>query len=146
MLVYNINNNVCSIINFFFFLGVYLFLKEVVYPNNSFITITEIGNVYRQPMNNALQCVTDLMPCCKLARIGEWYFPNGTRVPLLGDGATAFYRSRGLDGTVNLHQLNANITQPTGLYCCRFPDATGANQTLCINISMLLFFQMILIF
>ena len=126
------------------FLGVYLSLKEVVYPNNSFITIMEIGNDYRQPMNNALQCVTDLMPCCYLTQIGEWYFPNGTRVPLLGE-ATDFYRTRG-SGTVNLERLNANITQPTGLYCCRFPDAIGAYQTLCINISMLLFFQMILIF
>ena len=75
-----------------------------------------------------------------MGRAGEWYFPDGTAVPIQG-GATSlnFYRNRGDDGTVNLNRLNTNVITPTviGLFCCEVPDATGAMQRLCINIGEL---------
>ena len=118
--------------------GVYLSLRGVVYANNSAIQITEIGETYTMS-NTALQCITDRMPCCASfeGRAGEWYFPNGTRVPVLGEGAdmaTAFYRNRGNDGTVNLNRLNTNVMMPTGLFCCVIPDAAGDTQPLYANI------------
>ena len=115
--------------------GVYLSLNGTVYANNSVIPIAEIGTT----SNNGLQCITDKMPCCAamVGRAGEWYFPNETTVPVLGTGAdmaTAFYRNRGDDGTVNLNRLNTNIMIPTGLFCCEVPDAAGDMQRLCANI------------
>ena len=125
--------------------GIYLSLKEVFYANNSVIQITEIGqtNTAMPPSNNGLQCVTDRMPCCAavMGRAGEWNFPDGTAVPVLGAGptmATTFYRSRGSDGTVNLNRLNANVIMPTGLFCCEVPDAAGRMQRVCANISELM--------
>ena len=70
-------------------------------------------------------------------RAGEWYFPDGTTVPIEGEGengATTFYRNRGDDGSVNLNRLNSDVMSPTGLFCCEVPDANDINKTVCINI------------
>ena len=113
--------------------GVYLLQREVVYSNNSFIFI---GGA-----TQALQCITDRRPCCAafMARTGEWFFPNGSLVPVQGtvkDGnrATTFYRDRGDDGTVNLNRVNANVMMPTGLFCCEVSNALNITQRLCIKI------------
>ena len=105
------------------------------YANNSLIPITEIGET-TDLVNTGLQCITDRRPCCLGARVGQWNFPDGTRVPVRGEGAnmaTAFYRNRGDDGTVNLNRLN-NVIMPTGLFCCEVPDVTGVDQTVCADI------------
>ena len=76
------------------------------------------------------------MPCCRSVpnTAGEWFFPNGTMVPIKLT-ATTFYRNRGRDdGTVNLNRLSTNVMSPTGLFCCVVPDATGINQTVCISL------------
>ena len=114
--------------------GVYLSLRGVVYANNSAIQITEIGET-NSMFNTGLQCITDRRPCCASpeGRAGEWFFPNGTHVPLQYS-ATSFYRNRGNDGTVNLNRLNTNVMIPTGLFCCEVPDVAGDTQPLCANI------------
>ena len=121
--------------------GVYLSLKRVVYPNNSHILITEIGqtdNSVSPPpnSNNGLQCITDRMPCCSSEpnRFGQWFFPNGGKVPTIGTGvamATTFYRTRRDDGRVNLNRLNDDVMMPTGRFCCVVPDVTSTNVTVC---------------
>ena len=64
-------------------------------------------------------------------------FPDGTRVPVQG-GATTFYRNRGDNGTVGLHQVNSNVIMPTGKFCRKVLDATDALQTICTTMSELL--------
>ena len=108
--------------------GVYLSLKGVVYANNSFVTVTEIGEG-----DDSLKCITDHLRCCRNFRLGEWYFPNGSAVPI-PQFATSFYRLRS-DGYVYLNRLNSNITHPVGQFCCVLPDATNTYRTLCINLS-----------
>ena len=105
----------------------------MVYPNNSFILITEIEQT-NTTSNNGLQCITDRRPCCANPpnRLGEWFFPNGGVVPNSAS-ATSFYRNRGDDGTVNLNRLNNDVMMPTGRFCCVVPDATS-NVTLCTNL------------
>ena len=73
-------------------LGVYLSLNGVkYYTNNSIIVITEIGQTDTY-QNNALQCITNREPCCGIPNpVGEWYLPNGTRVPTIGS-MTPYYR------------------------------------------------------
>ena len=103
----------------------------MVYANNSLVTVTEIGEG-----DDSMKCITDRKPCCGTQpfRVGEWYFPNGSRVPIPGDG-TSFYRLRSDDGYVYLNHRNFDIARPTGLFCCVVPDATDVSQTLCVNIS-----------
>ena len=135
MLCGSILDTVCT------YTGVYLSLKGVVYPNNSDIMISEIGETdtsENQPpnSNNGFQCVTDRIPCCRFqgGQQGEWYFPNGTAVT--GQGTTtSFYTSRGRDdGTVILNRVSNDVMMPTGQYCCIVPDATGVNRSTCIMI------------
>lgn len=95
--------------------------------------------------NNGLQCITDKPNCCRVGnniRIGEWVFPDGTPVPILGRGnnrATLFFRNRGHnDSTVNLNRVSSDVISPTGNFCCQVPDSTDRNQTVCVNISKFL--------
>ena len=111
--------------------GVHLSLKGRMFENNSFVLISDIGE---SDNNEALQCITDVIQCCASARVGEWYFPSGDRVPIRMV-AVNFYRNRGDDGTVNLNRFR-NIKLPTGLYCCSIPSASGIEQimSLCIHV------------
>ena len=110
--------------------GVYLSLKGVVYANNGFVAVTEIGEG-----DDSLKCITDHLHCCRARdfRFGEWYFPNGSAVPI-PHSATSFYRLRS-DGYIYLNRLNSSITHPVGQFCCELPDATYTYQTLRINLS-----------
>lgn len=96
-------------------------LRGVQYPNNSVFSITDIGEG-----SNALICQTDRIHCCKQERIGEWYYPNGTTVPIEG-GGYGFYRNREGNGTVRLNRRN-NAVSSTGLFHCEVPDANGVNH------------------
>ena len=134
--------------------GTYLSLKGRIYANNSVISITEIGetdhNSTSPTPNDALQCISDRIPCCRYRyRIGEWYFPDRIRVqPLIyyHNGSKSFYRSRGRDdGTVNLNRASTNIITPTGLFCCKLPNATDVITTLCANIGECFHFAIIII-
>lgn len=129
-------------------IGPYLLLKGMVYPNNSVIFLSEIGQYdYNYPaiQNDVLQCVTDLKPCCynwhnrepQYLYSRQWYYPNGTEVYIqhyskeLGH---AFYRNRGPEGNVNLNIHSNARTFQTGLFCCVIPDANWNNQSLCANL------------
>ena len=122
----------------------YLLLKGTLYTNNSDIFINEIGETDHISLiptqNNALQCVTDRIPCCQFSpRVGEWYFPNGTVIPGLIDHGLVLYRNRGRDdGTVNLNYNNSTLPAltPTGLFCCVLPDMDNENQRLCANLDI----------
>ena len=115
----------------------YLSLNGTVYDNNSIIQITTIGKADSNTFQNeGLQCISDRMPCCETGpnNSGEWYFPNGTIVPMQSSAAS-FYRNRGSDGTVNLERVASDIILPTGVFCCVIPDATDTFQRVCATIS-----------
>ena len=112
--------------------GVNLLWRGIQYPNNSILYIEEIGEG-----EYALVCQTDRRPCCGIRpyRFGEWYYPNGSRVPIEGAGAT-FYRNRSTrdDGQVLLNRQNHVTDYSSGLFCCVLPDASNVNHTLCIGL------------
>ena len=95
------------------------------------ISISDIGEG-----DDALLCVTDLKQCCRRNQtlnssgvLGDWYYPNGTRI-VSGD---MFRRNRNRS-VVRLHRM-VSITAPTGQFCCKVPDATYENVTICINVT-----------
>ena len=130
--------------------GVYLCLRGRTSFTGGIIPIHVIGvttskfthpsSYLTNPENNGLQCITDKRNCCRVEndniRIGEWYFPNGTAVPILSM-ATTFFRNRGdNDSTVNLNRISSSdVMSPTGNFCCQVPNSTDRNQTVCANIS-----------
>ena len=128
----------------------YLLLKEKVYANNSIFFPSEIGKTHYSH-SNALQCITDLKPCCRTnyyvdldmmnyRRPGNWFFPNGTEVSSYSNYrnygiSPVLSRYRGSSGNISLnHYGRSAIAFPTGLYCCIVLDANRTNKTLCAAI------------
>ena len=111
--------------------GVRFSLRGTTYQNNSLVTLDEIGE-----WDNALLCVTDLTACCKHPFTGEmglalgnWFFPNGTRVPSEG-GHWDFFRARG-QMVVHMHRRRGRVR---GIYHCEIPDAINNEQTIYIGV------------
>ena len=83
-------------------IGLGFVLNGVSYPNGSTVLRTDIGEGAA-----ALQCTTDRAGCCRTERAGEFYFPNGTMVPVLGADPSihTYYRSRD-SGFIRLNRIN----------------------------------------
>jgi hypothetical protein len=114
-----------------FHTAVYFELKGERYDNNSEVSILSIGEG-----DNALLCKTDKQDCCGALpnRFGEFYYPQGVRVPInsVGEG---FYRNRG-EQLIRLNRRE-DTSSPTGRYYCELLDANGENQKIFINITQL---------
>ena len=99
--------------------------------NNSNVTLEDIGEV-----DDALLCITNQTACCQPPYTGEmgptlgnWFFPNRTRVPCAGLGSD-IYRTRG-QMVVYLHRVGGG---EEGMYRCEIPDAMNVNQTIYIGV------------
>ena len=93
------------------------------------MTLEDIGK-----RDDALLCMTNQTACCRHPytgymgpAIGNWYFPNGTRV--LSSGAD-FYRDRG-QMVVRLNRRRGGVE---GIYRCVIPDTLGFIQTIYIGV------------
>ena len=121
-------------------------LNGTIYQNNSLVALEDIGED-----GDALLCMTDNTACCGRAQVpggrilGDWFYPNGTRVPnsLIGIGPIGtryiryrqvtmweFYRNRG-QSVVRLHRRRGGVP---GIYHCVIPDTAGVNQTIYIGV------------
>ena len=95
------------------------------------MTLEDIGE-----NDTALLCMTNFTACCRPPYTGEngsvfgnWYFPNGTRVP--GGGKQLdFHRTRGRSEVL----LNRRRGGVAGIYCCEIPVSTNVNQTIYIGV------------
>ena len=80
--------------------------------------------------DGALLCLTDLTACCGSPHImGNWFFPNGTRVPSSGV-SWDIYRTRG-HMVVFLHRRRGRAE---GIYSCVIPDATNVTKIIYIGV------------
>ena len=83
--------------------------------------------------DDALLCMTDLTACCRQPyvsiQVGNWFFPNGTRVPSSG-GKWDFHRTRG-ESVVRLQRRRGG---EEGIYHCMIPDAMGVTKTIYIGV------------
>ena len=95
------------------------------------MTLEEIG----EGGDTGLLCVTDLTACCRSDHTiggvvsGNWFFPNGTKVPSSGY-QWDYHRTRG-QSVVLLHRKRGGVT---GIYRCDIPDATNVTQTIYIGV------------
>ena len=98
------------------------------------MTLTAIG-----ADNNALICLTNFTACCSNSEtggpgsLGDWRLPDGSLVPGGASGSTAsIIRTRG-PSAVLLHRRN-NVLEPTGVFTCVVPDASGVLRFIYIYI------------
>ena len=109
--------------------GVQFSLNGTIYKNNSLVTLENIGDGH-----NSLLCITNLTACCQSSytggvAIGNWFFPNGTRVISAGNNWD-FYRTRG-QMVVNMIR---RVGGEDGIYHCVILDAENVNQTIYIGV------------
>ena len=78
----------------------------------------------------ALQCTTDSTTCCSNmngeVHGGEFYFPNGSAVPIMGAATGGYYRNRSSQ-LIFLNSQKSGVI--TGQFRCEIPDACGKNAT-----------------
>ena len=108
--------------------SVYFQLNNKLYPNNSVISLSDVGE-----NEQALMCKTDLSICCASPpnRFGEFYYPSGDIV-LVKKAGHDFYRDRGAQ-EVRLNRREG-VTSPSGKFRCAVPDASGTIQNLFIHL------------
>ena len=100
--------------------------------------------------DEALLCVTDLEDCCDTPHTvrGNWYYPDGSIVPLNTSSRKATFRSnRGPNELINGRQFYGSVrlwrrwSSPPerGRFRCELPSTADpiANQTLYANIGKL---------
>ena len=101
--------------------GVWFSLNGKTYQNNSCVALEDIGEG-----DDALLCMTNLTVCCRSPSLGNWFFPNGTRVVRTRD----VYRTRG-QSVVRLNRIRGGVA---GIYRCEIPDAINVTQTIYIRL------------
>ena len=103
-------------------------LNGTFYHNNSNVTLEEIGEG-----GAALLCMTNQTACCRPpyteSAIGNWFFPNKTRVPSSGS-QWDFHRTRG-HMAVLLHRRRGGVE---GVYSCEIADALNVAKTIYIGV------------
>ena len=109
--------------------GVVFSLNGTIYQNNSLVILEDIGEG-----GDGLLCMTDITACCRppytgQEAIGNWFFPNGTRVPSSGS-QWDFHRTRG-EMVVLLHRRRGG---EDGVYSCEILDAMNVSQTMYIGV------------
>ena len=86
--------------------------------NHSYVDLSQVGRP--ELGGDSVQCITDLGTCCTNtdgAHRGDWFFPNGTRLPFPGNGDIFEQREA---QRVDLRRRN-NATSPVGIYRCDIP-------------------------
>ena len=111
------------------FPGVYISHNGVFIEHDSSILITDIGT----SSPHQLVCDTDRTSCCMTSRTGEWLYPNGELV-MHTSASQEFGRDRSDNGEINLYRRDSDVMSPTGRFCCRVSDASGVEQTVCVNV------------
>ena len=83
----------------------------------------------------ALQCTTNNATCCSNnfpeTRSGEFYFPDGSTVPILNRASEGYYRDR-RSQKIRLHRQHSGVY--LGRFRCEIPDANGKIVNLFIHI------------
>ena len=86
--------------------------------NHAFVDLSLVGSDF--DFSDSVQCHTDLSTCCSGAQgphRGDWFFPDGTRLPFSGSGNIFEIRS---SQSVYLQRING-ATSPSGIYRCDIP-------------------------
>ena len=107
-------------------------LTGTIYQNNSIVTLEDIGEG-----DDGLLCRTDITDCCRPPHtdkvLGNWFFPNGTRVPSTGS-QWDFHRTRGH----SVVRLLRRRGRADGIYRCEttVPPSDAENVILTIFIGV----------
>ena len=105
----------------------YVTFMENTVPNHGYVDLGLVGD--ELDGGDSVQCHTDLTTCCTNTdgpHRGDWYFPDGTRLPFSGIGD--IFETRG-NQKVYLRRRN-NANSPVGIYRCTIPTIAVSDSSL----------------
>ena len=95
------------------------------------MTLEDIGEG-----DDALLCMTNQTACCRPSDTsgygsvsGNWFFPNGTRVPSFYNWWDIYRRRDQMEVSLNRRRGGEG-----GIYRCEIPDTMNVNQTIYIGV------------
>ena len=100
------------------------FMSQTSLANHSYVDISQVGT----SDSDSVQCVTDLTTCCSStdgSHRGDWYFPDGTKLPFPGSGGIFEQR---VSERVDLRRGN-NANSLVGIYRCDIPTTAVYDNT-----------------
>ena len=100
------------------------FMGETL-ADHSYVDISQVGTG-----SDSVYCHTDLSTCCVAAQgwhRGDWYFPDGDRLPIPGGHAGNIFEARAAQ-RVDIRRTN-NANEPTGIYRCDIPTLSVHHPT-----------------
>ena len=100
----------------------YVSFRGQTLANHSYLDSSLVGYM----TTDSVQCHTDLTTCCsgdQGIHRGDWYFPNGDRLPF--DKINDIHESR-QEQRVDLRRTSATL--PTGIYHCVIPTVAVHNH------------------
>ena len=106
----------------------YVSFKGQTLTNHSYVDLSLVGD--DASGSDSVQCISDLSTCCSSPQgghRGDWYFPNGTQLPL-SDGGGDIYEGRH-DGSASISRTNSNTGGPSGIYRCDIPTNAVHHDT-----------------
>ena len=112
-----------SLLILFHYTEVGVLFKGHLVPNNSIVTINNIGEGFSE-----LVCLTNDENCCDSSSGGRWLFPNDSVVPASGD----VYEGRG-PSFLSLNS-GSGVEVDNGLFRCEIPNTEGVDTTSYIGI------------
>ena len=88
--------------------------------NHSYVDFNLVGGA-----NAAVECRTDLRTCCSDTHTGNWFFPNGERLPRDPDLSDIFAARR-----FRIVQVRRkNFVNTTGIYRCEIETSVANNDS-----------------
>ena len=98
--------------------------------NHGYVDLSLVGDPETSTSSgDAVQCHTDIQACCSSAEggisSGDWYFPDGERVPFASDAAADIHMQRTVQ-RVELRRRNDALS-PSGIYRCRIETNTDTS-------------------
>ena len=95
----------------------YVSFMDQTLANHSYLDFSLVGRPDRPDGGHSVKCHTDLTSCCRRndgIHRGDWYFPNGTRLPF--PQSTGIFETREFQ-RVDLRR-NFNAILSSGIYHC----------------------------
>ena len=89
--------------------------------NHSYVNFDEVGKDREGSNTDTVQCHTDLSTCCdthQLSPRGDWFFPNGTKLPFYNESGALDIQESLLLRVVHIRRMNIAINGPSGIYRC----------------------------
>ena len=98
--------------------------NATILPNHSYVDFNLVGNI----TDESVRCRTNLTTCNNVFFCGDWYFPNGTRLPVdAGDSDVHVYEVH-KRRHVQLHRQMSPVV--SGIYRCDIESKVVNDKTI----------------